>query len=54
MADFFKDKFLKTQIRKNVSISEAQTMGIDVISYKPSSNGAKDYINLTDEVLKLK
>jgi len=54
MTEFFKEKFLKTQIRKNISISEAQTMGIDVVSYKPQSNGAEDYINLTNEVLNIK
>ena len=38
-------------IRTNVSASEAPSFGKSVISYKPSSNSAKDYINFTNEFL---
>jgi chromosome partitioning protein len=33
----------ETVIRQNISLSEAQTSGLDVVSYAESSNGAKDY-----------
>jgi chromosome partitioning protein len=48
-----KDKFMKTNIRDNVSLSEAQARGLDVFAYAPESNGAVDYYNLTKEILKI-
>ena len=44
-------KVLKQTIRKNVAIAEAPFEYQSVLSYNPSSNGAKDYIALTDEIL---
>lgn len=41
----------KTKIRKNVAIVEAQLYSKDIVSYAPSSNGAKDYEALTEEIL---
>lgn len=40
-----------TKIRKNVSVAEAPLHSKDIISYAPSSNGAKDYKALVDEIL---
>lgn len=48
-----KDKFFKTYIRDNVSLSEAQARGLDVFAYSPDSNGAVDYYNLTKEILNI-
>ena len=45
------DFFLKSYIRDNISISEAQAMSQDIFSYAPGSNGAKDYSKLADEIL---
>ena len=45
------DLVFNTKIRKNVSIAEAPMTGKDIISYAPSSNGATDYMALTEEIL---
>ena len=47
----FGDTIFKTKIRKNVSIAEAPLYAMDVVSYSPDSNGAKDYTSLTEEIL---
>lgn len=44
---FFTDCF----IRENVHLDEAQTQGKDIFEYKPESNGAKDYEQLTARIL---
>lgn len=47
----FGDKLYDTYIRENVSLAEAQAMGVDIFSHAPESNGAKDYNNLVTEIL---
>lgn len=47
----FGSVLFNTKIRKNVSIAEAPLFAQDVITYDKSSNGAKDYIALTEEIL---
>jgi chromosome partitioning protein len=47
----FNDKLLKTSIRVNVAIVEAQLKGKDVFQYAPTSNGAIDYGNLVNEII---
>lgn len=49
---YFPDKIFNTKIRNNVSLAEAPAQGLDIFSYKPRSNGAEDYNNLVDEILK--
>jgi chromosome partitioning protein len=44
---FFSDCF----IRENVHLDEAQAQGKDIFEYKPESNGAKDYLQLTETIL---
>ncbi|MEM1137278.1 MAG: ParA family protein [Bacteroidota bacterium] len=44
---------LNTFIRKNVALEESPSLRQDVFQYAPESNGAKDYENLTNEILKL-
>lgn len=44
----------KTRIRKNVAIAEAPIKKTDVASYSPSSKGAEDYTNLTNEILNIR
>lgn len=44
------DIVYKTKIRKNISIAEAPLTGKDILSYAPSSNGAKDYKALALEI----
>lgn len=47
------DKLLATRIRNNIALAEAPATGQDIYTYQPSSNGAADYTNLTNEVLTL-
>lgn len=49
----FGQKLLKTTIRENVALAEAQTLGVDIFSHTPDSNGAKDYTNLVNELLSI-
>ena len=44
----------QTVIRDNVSLAEAPIKGKDIFEYSRNSNGAKDYMALAQEVLKLK
>lgn len=47
----FGDAVFKTRIRKNISIAEAPLQAMDIVSYAPDSNGAKDYQALTREII---
>lgn len=42
---------MDASIRENISIAESQAMRQSIFQYAPASNGAKDYIKLTDELL---
>ncbi len=48
----FPGKVLESVIRTNIQLVKAQEAGKDIFSYDKSSNGAKDYLVLADEVLK--
>ena len=52
--DSFCDQVFKTIIRDNVSLAEAPIKGQNIYEYNKNSNGAKDYMDLALEVLKLK
>jgi chromosome partitioning protein len=52
VGEMFGEKVFRTRIRENVSIPEATAAGRDVISYAPSSTGAKDYRDLGEELAK--
>ena len=52
--DSFCDKEFKTVIRDNVALAEAPIKGLNIFEYNKNSNGAKDYMDLALEVLKLK
>lgn len=47
---YFGDKLFDTTIRVNISLSEAQLSGKSVFDYAPTSNGAKDYSDLVNEI----
>ncbi|AHH06494.1 Soj protein [Borrelia crocidurae DOU] len=47
----FKEKFLNTKIRKNISISKSQEENIPVHLYNKESNAAKDFLALTKEII---
>ena len=50
--NFFGDKLFSHFIRKNISIVEASSLGKSIFSYDPKSNGAEDYFNVTNELIK--
>lgn len=45
------DIVFETKIRENIAIAEAPLSKVDIFTYNPDSNGAKDYAALTDELL---
>lgn len=50
----FCDKVFKTVIRDNVALAEAPINGKNIYEYNKNSNGAQDYMDLAQEVLKIK
>ena len=48
---YFKEKLFKTLIYRNVKLSEAPSFGKPALLYDASSNGAKNYLSLTEEIL---
>ena len=46
------NEILNTVIRKNVSLTEQPIYNEDIYLYDQKSNGAEDYYNLTNEILK--
>lgn len=48
----FEGQVFRTVIRRNVSLAEAPSQGIDIFDYEPKSNGACDYDNLANEIIK--
>jgi chromosome partitioning protein len=42
---------MKTQIRKNIKLAEAEDKKMDIFSYDSQSNGAIDYSNLAEEII---
>lgn len=49
--EYFEDKVFATNIRKNIKLSESPSHGMPIITYAPDSNGTKDYLALTKEVI---
>lgn len=47
----FGEALFQTKIRENVSVAEAPLFAKDIVTHAPNSNGAKDYQNLTEEIL---
>ena len=52
--DSFCNNVFHTVIRDNVSLAEAPINGKNIFEYNKNSNGAKDYLALAQEVMKLK
>lgn len=50
----FHSRVFKTVIRDNVALAEAPIKGMNIFEYNKNSNGAKDYADLAQEILKLK
>jgi chromosome partitioning protein len=49
---YFGDNLMKTAIRVNVALAEAQSSGKDIFEYDPNSNGSKDYMSLVNEIIR--
>lgn len=49
---FFKDQMLESIIRTNVALKKAAASGVSVIQFEKESNGAKDYLELSSEILR--
>ena len=45
-------KLFTTMIRENVALQEAPSWGKTIFEYKPESNGAEDYMALTEEIIR--
>jgi chromosome partitioning protein len=45
------DKVFKTKIRENIAIAEMPLTGEPIFEYAPKSNGAVDYMALTEEII---
>jgi chromosome partitioning protein len=45
------DKVFKTKIRENIAIAEMPLTGESIFEYAPKSNGALDYMALTEEII---
>ncbi len=50
--DKYGDLMFESRIRGNISLAEAQSMGQDIFDYDASSRGAKDYMELTKEIVR--
>ena len=48
----FKSSLFSTFIRNNIALAEAPYSGKDIFEYAPASNGAKDYMALSKEIIK--
>lgn len=53
VADFFGDKVFNTVIRDNIALADAPARGMDIYQYDPRSNGASDYENFTQEIIRM-
>lgn len=51
--DNYKINVFNNHVRNNVKAAEAPSFGKSVIDYAPTSISAKDYINVTNELLKI-
>jgi chromosome partitioning protein len=47
----FEPLLLRTVIRENIALAEAPRAGKDIFTYRPSSHGAQDYLELCKEIL---
>jgi chromosome partitioning protein len=48
----FQDMVFKTIIKRNIKLGEAPSYGESIIAYDATSRGAKNYINLANEIIK--
>ena len=48
---YFKDKIFKNVISRNVRLSEAPSFGKPAIMYDANSTGARNYMQLVEEIV---
>lgn len=53
LAAGFGEKLFRTVIRTNIQLAKAQEVGKDIFSFDKNSNGAKDYEQLAEELLRV-
>ncbi len=53
LKEIYPDTVFNTKIRENIKLAEAPRLKQSIFEYAPESNGAKDYSELTEEILKL-
>lgn len=53
LKDYFKEKMFQSYIRMNSTLAESTAHGQSIFDFNPHSNGAKDYGQLVDEVVRL-
>lgn len=51
LREIYGAKLFNTKIRENIKIAESPLSATDIISHAPTSNGAKDYQSLTEEII---
>ncbi|MBW2596923.1 MAG: ParA family protein [Deltaproteobacteria bacterium] len=49
--EHYGEDVFKTRIRRNVSLGEAPSFGMNIFDYAPKAHGAEDYLMLADEVV---
>ncbi|HCQ5685446.1 TPA: ParA family protein [Clostridioides difficile] len=54
LKEYFGDMFLKSSVRKNISVSESTFRNQSVVFYKVNSNASKDYYKLVRELKLIK
>jgi len=48
---YFGGQVFNTKIRRNIALAEAPTQGKDIFNYNSKSNGAEDYLALSQEII---
>lgn len=51
LSEHFRDQLFDTFIHENIALAEAPSFGQDIFSYRPDSNGARDYMSLCREIV---
>lgn len=49
--DRYSSIIMNTRIRENIALAESAGSGMSIFEYDPQSNGAADYLALTEEIL---
>jgi chromosome partitioning protein len=50
MRDYFGELILKTVIHRNIRLAEAPGAGESIMTFDPKNQGAKEYMQLAEEI----